>query len=53
MIQGDEPMQTKWNDIYQQELIEMSKAHVMLVTFQIFSDGVKSSWLQEATKKHL
>ncbi|CAI2360613.1 unnamed protein product [Moneuplotes crassus] len=53
MMQGDEPMQTKWNEMYQQELVEMSKAHTMLVTFQIFRDGIKSSWLQESTKKHL
>jgi len=53
MMQGDEPMETKWNEMYQQELVEMAKAHTMLATYQMFRDGIKSSWLQEATKKNL
>lgn len=51
--QSTEPMQTRWNELFQQELIEMSRVHIMLVTYQMFRDGIKSSWLQEATKKHL
>ena len=31
----------------------MSRVHTMLVTFQIFRDGIKGSWLQENTKKTL
>jgi len=51
--QSAEPMQTKWNEMYQKELIEMSRVHIMLVTYQMFRDGIKSSWIQENTKKHL
>ena len=51
--QSSEPMQTRWNEVFQQELIEMSRVHTMLVTFQIFRDGIKGSWLQENTKKTL
>jgi hypothetical protein len=46
-------MQTRWNELFQQELVEMAKLHTMLATFQIFRDGIKTSWLQDATKKHL
>lgn len=53
MSQGEESMQTKWNEMYQQELVEMSRVHIMLVTYQMFRDGIKSSWLQENTKKIL
>lgn len=53
LSQSTEPMQTRWNEIYQQELIDMSRVHTMLVTFQIFRDGIKGSWLQENTKKVL
>lgn len=53
MAQTKAPMETQWNEMFQQELIEMSRVHTMLITFQIFRDGIKSSWLQENTKKHL
>ena len=53
MVQGSEHINTKWNEMYQQELVEMARAHTLFVTFQIFKDGIKSSLLQEATKKHL
>lgn len=52
-LQSPEPMEEKWNEMYQQELIEIAKVHTMLVTYQIFKEGVKHSWLQETTKKHL
>jgi len=53
IAQSKEPMQTRWNEMFQQELVDMSRVHTMLVTFQIFKNGIKSSWLQESTKKHL
>lgn len=41
--QSKEPMETRWNEIFQQELVKMSRVHIMLVTYQIYRSYVSET----------